>query len=180
MSIHNMFSWRTKKNIHTFGLKKASYQELCSFSYISSTINNNTHILIMMRWLWKALYKWSTWTLPLTGFKFQTSWSNSDLVTSPIYLHRLIMNSLSMSTLWIANFLQIVWFGFNITFNNLSDISWRCLDVVGGSMLTFRVLPHWNITPQTLKHDIPPSHYTDTELTSSALFLMLSAQQKSS
>ena len=34
MSIHNihvhcMFSWRNKKNINTFGLKKASYQELC-------------------------------------------------------------------------------------------------------------------------------------------------------
>ena len=26
-----MFSCRNKKNIYTFGLKKASYQELCSF-----------------------------------------------------------------------------------------------------------------------------------------------------
>ena len=25
-----MFSWRNKKNINTFGLKKAPYQELCS------------------------------------------------------------------------------------------------------------------------------------------------------
>ena len=28
MSTHNMFSWRNKKNINTFGFKKASYQEL--------------------------------------------------------------------------------------------------------------------------------------------------------
>ena len=30
MSIHNLcFSWKNKKNIDLFGLKKASYQELC-------------------------------------------------------------------------------------------------------------------------------------------------------
>ena len=34
--------------------------------------------------------------------------------------------------------------------NNLSVISRWCLDVAGSSMLTFRVLPHWNIMPQTL------------------------------
>ena len=42
------------------------------------------------------------------------------------------------------------WFGRNVTLSNLSVISRRCLDVRG--------LPHWNITPQTLWHDIPPSH----------------------
>ena len=52
----------------------------------------------------------------------------------------------------------LVWFGLNVPFNNLSVISRRCLDVTGSSMLTFRVLPHWNTTPQTLWHDIPPSH----------------------
>ena len=31
MSTHNMFSWRNKKNINTFGLKKASYLKLCKF-----------------------------------------------------------------------------------------------------------------------------------------------------
>ena len=51
-----------------------------------------------------------------------------------------------------------VWFGLNVAFNNLSVISRRCLDVAGSSMPTFRVLPHWNIMPQTLWHDIPPSH----------------------
>ena len=55
-------------------------------------------------------------------------------------------------------FCLFVWFGFNVAFNNLSVISRQCLDVAGSSMLTFRVLPHWNITPQTLWHDIPPSH----------------------
>ena len=34
--------------------------------------------------------------------------------------------------------------------NNLSVISRRYCDVAGSSMLTFRVLPHWNISPQTL------------------------------
>ena len=49
-------------------------------------------------------------------------------------------------------------FGLNVAFNNLSVISRRCLDVAGSSILSFRMLPHWNITLQTLWHDIPPSH----------------------
>ena len=65
-----------------------------------------------------------------------------------------------------------VWFGLNITFNNLSVILWRCLDVAVNSMLTFRVLPHWNIMPQTLRR---------FELTSSSsTFFMLSTKRKSS
>ena len=28
MNTHNIFSWRNKKNINTFEMKKASYQEL--------------------------------------------------------------------------------------------------------------------------------------------------------
>ena len=43
-----------------------------------------------------------------------------------------------------------VLFGLYVAFNNLSVKSRRCLDVAGSSMLTFRVLPHWNVTPQTL------------------------------
>ena len=70
-------------------------------------------------------------------------------------------------------------FGFNVAFNNLSVILWRCLDVTGSSMLTFRVLPHWNIMPQTLWHDIPPSHIILTlnwpVPIPSSTFLMLSA-----
>ena len=54
---------------------------------------------------------------------------------------------------------RFVWFA---AFNNLSVISWWCLDVAGSSMLTFRVLPHWNITSQTLWHDIPPSPILQT------------------
>ena len=77
-----------------------------------------------------------------------------------------------------------VWFGLNVAFNNLSVISRRCLDVAGSSMLTFRVLPHWNIMPQTLWHDIPPSHIILTlswpVLIPSSTFLMLSAKRKSS
>ena len=44
-----------------------------------------------------------------------------------------------------------------IRFNNLSVIPRWCLDMAGSLMPTFRVLPHWNIMPQT-RHDIPPSH----------------------
>ena len=51
-----------------------------------------------------------------------------------------------------------VWFELNVAFNNLSVISRQCLDVTGSSMLTFRVLSHWNIMPQTLWHDISPRH----------------------
>ena len=32
----HMFSWRNKKNINTFGLKKTSYQELCEFTQCTS------------------------------------------------------------------------------------------------------------------------------------------------
>ena len=79
---------------------------------------------------------------------------------------------------------MFVWSGLNVAFNNLSIISWRCLDETGSSMLTFRVLPHWNIMPQTLWHDIPPSHIILTlswpDPIPSSTFLMLSAKRKSS
>ena len=41
-------------------------------------------------------------------------------------------------------------FGFNVAFNNFSVISERWLVATGSSMLTFIVLPHWSIMPQTL------------------------------
>ena len=41
-------------------------------------------------------------------------------------------------------------FGFNVVFNHFSVISRRCLVATGSSMLTFIVLPHWSIMPQTL------------------------------
>ena len=75
-------------------------------------------------------------------------------------------------------------FGLNVAFNNLSVISRRCLDETGSSMLTFRVLPHWNIMPQTLWHISPPSHIILTLSwpvpIPSSTFLMLSAKRKSS
>ena len=49
-------------------------------------------------------------------------------------------------------------FGFNISFNNFSVISRRCLVVTGSSLLTFIVLPHWSIMPQTL--DMKPHPVT--------------------
>ena len=45
---------------------------------------------------------------------------------------------------------KVCLFWFNVAFNNDSVISWRCLDATGSSMLTFIVLPHWSIMPQTL------------------------------
>ena len=41
-------------------------------------------------------------------------------------------------------------FRFNVVFNNFSVITRRCLVATGSSMLTFIVLPHWSIKPQTL------------------------------
>ena len=67
------------------------------------------------------------------------------------------------------------------SFKKISVTSWGCLDVAGNSMLTFRVLPHWNIVPDTW-HDIPPSYIILTlswpfQIPNSA-FLMLSACQR--
>ena len=48
-------------------------------------------------------------------------------------------------------FVVVFLFRLNVSFNNLSVISRRCLNVTGSSMLTLRVLLHWHITSQT--HD---------------------------
>ena len=48
-------------------------------------------------------------------------------------------------------------FGINVAFNNFSVISRRYLVATGSSMLTFIVLPHWSIMPQTLDM-IPHRH----------------------
>ena len=49
-----------------------------------------------------------------------------------------------------TQFCLFVLFGPYITFNNISVISQWCLDVAGSSMLIFRNLSHWNITPHPL------------------------------
>ena len=88
------------------------------------------------------------------------------------------------ASVYCGHISSFVWFGLNVAFNNLSVISRRCLDVTGSSMLTFRVLPHWNIMPQILWHDIPPSHIILTLSwpvpIPSSTFLMLSTKRKSS
>ena len=82
---------------------------------------------------------------------------------------QIIHMNVKLCFLWKINKISLfVWFGLNVAFNNLSVISRWCLNVAGSSMFTYRVLPHWNIMPQTLWHDIPPPHYTGTELTSSS------------
>ena len=81
----------------------------------------------------------------------ENKWNGSYKRAISYIFHNIFNISLTTGVLF-------VWFGLNVAFNNLSVISWRCLDVAGSSMLTFRVLPHWNIKPQTLWHDIPPSH----------------------
>ena len=43
--------------------------------------------------------------------------------------------------------LLLLLFGFNVTFNNYSIISRRCLVATGSAKLTFIVLPHWSIMP---------------------------------
>ena len=68
-------------------------------------------------------------------------------------------------------------------FKTLSVILQLCLDVAGNSMLTFRVLPRWNIMAQ-IHDNIPPSHIILTlgwpVLIPISTFLMLSTKWKSS
>ena len=108
---------------------------------------------------------------------------SGDLLLSPNQYTK-YQDQLKYFLRYLANEILFVWFGLNVAFNNLSVISRQCLDVTGSSMLTFRVLPHWNIMPQTLWHDIPPSHIILTlswpVLIPSSTFLMLSAKQTSS
>ena len=56
-------------------------------------------------------------------------------------------------------------FWFNVASNNFSVISRWCLVVTESSMLTFIVLPHWSIMPQTLDmipHPVTSSwHWVD-------------------
>ena len=100
------------------------------------------------------------------NFSDREDWGNklgSDQMQQEQGLHRHSSSCFSgthqvVKWTWSVVICLFVWFGLNIAFNNLSVISRRCLDVTGSSMLTFRVLPHWNIMPQTLWHDIPPSH----------------------
>ena len=62
-----------------------------------------------------------------------------------------------MSNFWIVS-QPIIWpqinvghsEGLNVVFNDFSVLSWRCLVATGSSTLTFIVLPHWSIMPQTL------------------------------
>ena len=93
-----------------------------------------------------------------------------------------LLQTVQIQISWLLK--NFVWFGLNVTFNNLSVISRQCLDVTGSSMLTFRVLSHWNIMPQTLWYDIPPSHIILTLSwpvpIPSSTFSMLSAKRKSS
>ena len=86
--------------------------------------------------------------------------SPADRVWSPVtaleFSHLLYL-ALAVNNPYLCMILFVL-FGLYVAFKNLSVILRQCLDVAGSSMLTFRMLPHWNITPQTLWHDIPPSH----------------------
>ena len=68
-----------------------------------------------------------------------------------------------------SSMVYFILFRLSVAFNNLSVIPRCCLDVTGNSMLTFRVLPRCNITPQT--HDV---------VFHSLTFSMLSATRKRS
>ena len=59
--------------------------------------------------------------------------------------------SSSPARVWRKTSVFVVFlFGFNVVFNNFSVISRRCLVATGSSMLTFIVLLHRSIMPQTL------------------------------
>ena len=69
-------------------------------------------------------------------------------------------------------------FGFYVTFNNISVMSRRCLDVAASSVLAFRVMPHRKITPQTHDMIFHPKYYTNTRLvSSSSTYLMLKSSK---
>ena len=89
--------------------------------------------------------------------------SNNAIWTSPRRHTHIVVTSLGRRHMWNDDFMQLyIWrrgdvqslialfvlFGLYVAFSNISVIS--RLDVAGSSMLTFRVLPHWNITPQAL------------------------------
>ena len=124
----------------------------------------------------RKLSKGKTWKVRKGKQLFLYTIHRPNLIHIPKKLHGYISNGY-----WFVCF---VWFGLNVAFNNLPVISRQRLDVTGSSMLTFRVLPHWNIMPQTLWHDIPPSHIILTLSCPvpipSSTFLMLSAKRKSS
>ena len=94
------------------------------------------------------------------NFKAYAESKDSD---QPVKPHSLIMG-----------LVFFVFLGFYIIFQQSFILQW-CLDVTGSSMLTFRVLPHWNM-PQI--HDIPPSHIIPTSgwpvLIPNSTLLMLS------
>ena len=63
-------------------------------------------------------------------------------------LHTGFFTVLQKFAICLQLFVYLFW--FNVAFNNFSVISRRCLVVTGSSLLTFIVLPHWSIMPQTL------------------------------
>ena len=71
-------------------------------------------------------------------------------------LEIIFSSSVQKHMLWLiirsalASNVCFVLLGLYVAFNKLSVILRRCLDVAWSSMLTFRVLPHWNNTPQIL------------------------------
>ena len=68
-----------------------------------------------------------------------------------LYLNIWFMHDNEFSNiLFLTHLYQCCLFWFNVTFNNFSVISRRCLVVTGSTMLTLIVLAHWSIMPQTL------------------------------
>ena len=114
--------------IPRFSLKAFLVLEKMIFKYLSMAA-----ILINRLWPFvqmsnPPLTEGYTWSLKKTGLRFQRT---------------------SCLKVWMDKGLFVLIMLY-ITFNNISVISQRCLDVAGSSMLTFRVLPHWNIMPPTL------------------------------
>ena len=72
--------------------------------------------------------------------KFNRTILFCDLFTLNLSVRKRILKSLLV---------VVCFFGFNVAFNNYSVISRRCLVPTGSSMLTFIVLLHWSIMPDT-------------------------------
>ena len=137
----------------------------CWFSHFLSDNDNKLTINWFLFYLTTNMLYWPQWSL--LGF---TSFINDNKLKPvlpdnkhglliPVVFHCLFSHLLSdndnklvpvftLQSTWFTDPSGLfVWFGLNVTFNTLSVILQWCLDVAGSSMLTFRVLPHWNIMP---------------------------------
>ena len=105
-------------------------------------------------------YKWAFFCLSLSSGIYISAgiqihyltipehWAGQNMWLKP---QRLVCMTRMTSIMSSSLVLLLLFVRVNVAFNNFSVISRRCLVATGSSMLTFIVLRHWNIMPQTLE-----------------------------